>query len=92
MTTSDQPDPSPTVIKDCDIGNGERLVWYSMDGLSPKELWDARPERSRQAVVREVPGESPEPLCMGLITWEDGYHYFAGAATGFAIARGLESE
>jgi hypothetical protein len=93
MTTMpDQVEDKRVVIETCDTGNGERLVWYSLDGLTRRALWDARPERSRQAVVREMPDEPPEMLCQGLLTWEDAYHYYAGCSTGFAIARGLKAE
>lgn len=77
-----------------DVGNGERLVWYSLEGFSSRQLWDARPAPSKQVIVHEVPGEPPGSgyLCHGMLSWDDAYHYFAGCATGFAIARGLKSE
>lgn len=75
-----------------DVGNGERVVWYSLDGMDRRALWDDRPNPSRQAIVHEVPGALPGEgyLCQGGITWECAYHYYAGCATGFVIARGLK--
>lgn len=71
-----------------DVGNGERLVWYSLDGLTAKESLKA--DVSRHAIVHEH-AEGSETLCMGAISHWCAYHYFAGTATGFAIARNLRS-